>query len=143
MKLFVLLAIVNLAFAAHSQYKLRVHKSFVERVLARNLAVVFEHTDAFQLSRAYLPQVDAYLDDVSLSLISANRGVNKNEGESRNSDLVVEVFLVPEENRLVIEILNLEFAGTAKIFEPLTEEVKEEFQIEAPFDRAVITMTLG
>jgi hypothetical protein len=55
----------------------------------------------------------------------------------------VEVFLVPEENKLVIEILNLEFAGTAKIFDPLTEEVREEFKIEAPFDRAVIAMTLG
>ena len=143
MNLFGLLLIVNLGLAAQSQYKLRIHKSFIERVLARNLAVVFEHTDAFQLSRAYLHEVDAYLDDIMLSLISADRAIDSKEGEQRNSDLEVEIFLVPEENSLLIEILNLEFAGTASIFDPLTGEVKEKFEIEAPFDRAVIELTLG
>jgi hypothetical protein len=92
MKFLLLFAITTLAQAAHSQYKLRIQKSFIKRVLARNLGVVFEHTEAFQISRAYLPDVDAYLTDFSFSLRSANRHSNE---EEQSADLNIEVFMVP------------------------------------------------
>ena len=41
-----------------------------------------------------------------------------------------------DENRIVVDMMNIEFQGTANIIDPLSSQIIEQFTIETPFDVA-------
>ena len=48
-----------------------------------------------------------------------------------------------EENRIIVDMMNLEFQGTANIVDPLSSQVIEVFTIETPFDTAKIIFSFS
>jgi len=122
-----------LTSAANSSYKFRIHRDFLEEVFSKNLRVVLEHTDAVQVTRAYLPDVDSYLDDVSLRIVPADA----------SKDVEVDILMEAGDNRIILDMKNLEFKGSAKVYDPVTSEVIEHLLIETPFESSNIHLSFG
>ena len=65
------------------------------------------------------------------------------ENKAIGRDIELEIQMDEEENRIIVDMMNLEFQGTANIVDPLSSQVIEVFTIETPFDTAQIIFSFS
>ena len=109
--------------AEEAIYKVKIHKDFMKEVIDKNFPVILRHLENQDTKNKYLTEINANVDEFTTRIVPKK----SQEWEEVKSDLFI------DQGEIVMELENLEFAGSGLITDPDTG-IQEKIKMVVDMD---------
>ncbi|CDW76437.1 UNKNOWN [Stylonychia lemnae] len=126
-----LLASLAAVSSFESYYKFRINKDFIHNTFQKNMKLIFEQAETFQIKDVYLDDIQARMTNINLKIQPQNKNWE---------NLKLEMMI--DEGQILFEMHELEFSGNGIITDPKTNK-QERIEYTAPISTCQLLLSLG